>query len=307
VRKGFGSRFPLLTEAGIRKGIEYYEQALAIDPDYAQAHAELGYAYRELWDLHGRGEADLAMARARAEHALASDATNGSANELLANILLREYQWEEGRRFLDRGLAHNPGHSGLRAHSALLLAWQGRTAEALVEMRRAADLDPWFWAWHRTLGLLHGFAGEHGAAIEDLERAWKLAPGAPFIRGELANAYHLDARDEEALEAAVRELPPELASLEAAMRQGFAEAGFPGALRREVAWRVATRGEPCANDAWHGADALALLGEAEAMFECLGKAIGRKDMVFLKANRVYDPYRSDPRFTALLRRMNLAE
>ncbi len=48
-------------------------------------------------------------------------------------------------------------------------------------------------------------------------------------------------------------------------------------------------------------------GEADAMFECLQKAIDRRDLVWLEADPVYDPYREDPRFAALLRRMNLAE
>jgi hypothetical protein len=66
-------------------------------------------------------------------------------------------------------------------------------------------------------------------------------------------------------------------------------------------------GSPCSDDAWLVADSLAFLGEVGAMFDCLGKAIDRGDVVFLRADPVYDPYRSDPRFVALLRRMNLAE
>ncbi len=53
--------------------------------------------------------------------------------------------------------------------------------------------------------------------------------------------------------------------------------------------------------------ASSVIGEADALFACLQKAIDRKDEVYLKANPVYDPYRADPRFAALLRRMNLAE
>ncbi len=311
VRKGFDAMWSggWPTEAGIRKGIEYDEQALAIDPDYATAYAELGNAYLYLWDFSGRAESDLATARGWAERALASEATNGSAHAVLVEVLYRsEYQWQEARRVVNRGLAHNPGHSELRAHSAQLLAYQGQTAEAVVEMRRASDLDPWFWLWHFGLGVLHVFAAQHEAGIEELERAWALAPGVPRLRTALAYAYHLNGREEEALQAAVREFPAEFAGLEAAIRRGFEEGGYAGMVRSDVEWHIANNREPCAEaNGADGAGALALMGQADAMFECLQTAIDRRDAVFLKVNPLYDPYRSDPRFTALLRRMNLAE
>jgi hypothetical protein len=83
--------------------------------------------------------------------------------------------------------------------SANVLILRGRTAEALVEMRRAADLDPWFSFWHWVLGGFHSFAGEYDAAVEDPERAWQLAAGAPFIRSVLACGYLHTGRDQEAL------------------------------------------------------------------------------------------------------------
>jgi hypothetical protein len=159
---------------------------------------------------------------------------------------------------------------------------------------------------HRTLGILHIFAGEYGVAVDDLERAWSLAPGVP-VRLLLEYAYHRSGRDEEALEAAVRGLPAKRTGLEAAMRQGFQEAGFPGAVRARHEWFVGSTGKPCTNDPADAARDLAMLGDADAMFECLREAIDRGDWVFLKADPVFAPYRADPRFTALLRRMNLAE
>jgi tetratricopeptide (TPR) repeat protein len=190
----------------------------------------------------------------------------------------------------------------------MLLMVQGRTAEAVVEMRRAVDLDPSFSVWHVQLGAFHALAGEDNAAIEELERAWQLAPGALFLRPLLAWVYHRSGRDEEALEAFVRDLPPELAGLERAARQGFAAAGFLGMVRAGHEWRVANSGDPCArNEGVQASGGLALLGEADAMFACLEKEIDRGDLLFLKANPIYDPYRAAPRFTALLRRMNLAE
>jgi tetratricopeptide (TPR) repeat protein len=195
----------------------------------------------------------------------------------------------------------------LRYSSAILLARQEWTGEAIVEMRRAADLDPRSLMGHTELGWLHIYAREYDAAVGELERVWALAPETPALRESLADAYHLSGRDEEALQAAVRDLPAELTALEAPLRQGFEQAGFQGFIRTFHQLRVSSSGEPCWIEPESETIVLAILGEADAMFECLEQAIDRKDAPILEGNAVYAPYRSDPRFTALLRRMNLTE
>ncbi len=306
VKEGFEARWSrgLPTREGLRTAMEYYEQALAIDPDYADAHADLGNAYEELAYFTGK-ESDRAMARAQAERALALDPTNAGAYHLFAEIHRDRYEWDEARAAAERGVAHNPGHTALRHIASQLLSVQGRTSEALVEMRRVADLDPWFWVFRQNLGLLHILEGDYESAVEDLEQAWRLAP-VRAVAEILAYAYHWCGRDEAALEALLRDLPPELAEWGAAVRRGFEEAGFEGSLRASVATRIASRGDACTS--YGGNDAtLAYLGEADAMFACLERAVDRGIPLPLKTFDVYDPYRSDPRFTELLRRMNLAE
>jgi protein kinase/serine/threonine-protein kinase len=309
VKEGFEARWSRgsPTREGLRTAIECYEGALAIDPEYADAHAELGPAYRELATLQIDEEANRAIARAQAERALALDPNNGVAHYLLAQLHRDRYEWDQMRAAVERGLAHNPGNTALRFASSQLLALQGRTPEAIVERRRVADLDPWLWVWHLNLGGLHIVAADYESAVEDLERAWRLAP----VRGVaelLSYAYHKSGRDEAALEAGLRNLPPELQELGAAVRRGFEEAGYAGVLRADVAARIATRGDACTSfGGMEGSGALAYLGEADAMFACLEAAIDNGVPLMLKSFDVYDPYRSDPRLTALLQRMNLAE
>jgi tetratricopeptide (TPR) repeat protein len=310
VRRATDATWRLGTEAAHRQAVEYYRQALAIDPDYADAHAGLGYAHLYLFRFYGRAEADLAMARAQGERALAADATNGAALSLLTELLYREYRWNEARATVDEGLAHNPGNSGLRFNSAVVFAQQGRTAEAVAEMRRAVDLDPRWWSSHWGLGFALILAGEYRDAADAIERAWALGGRVPGLRGALAYAYYRAGRNEDALEALVRERTLELEAWASAVRQGFAEAGFLGAARRDVEWRIADRGDGCTSvDGEIVASTLALIGETDAMFTCLERAFDRggDTGLFLRAFAVWDPYRSDPRFTALLRRMNLAE
>jgi tetratricopeptide (TPR) repeat protein len=191
----------------------------------------------------------------------------------------------------------------------VLFAQQGRTAEAVAEMRRVVELDPGWMISHYGLGAALLLAGEYREAAQELERAWHLAPHALNVRGPLAWAYHQSGRDEEALDAYLRGLPPDLAGYAGAMRRAFAAGGFQGLTRADVDWRVAKRGDPCTNEeGTDGHGSLGIVGEADEMFECLERLIDGGDQApFLKTFSLYDPYRSDPRFTALLRRMNLAE
>ena len=79
---------------------------------------------------------------------------------------------------------------------------------------------------------------------------------------------------------------------------------------RELEVRIAETKKNCTDDGWHAVQELAYLGEDDRMFECLNEAVQRKRTpppYFSKVWPAYDPYRDDPRFTALLRRMNLEE
>jgi tetratricopeptide (TPR) repeat protein len=109
------------TAEGIRKAIDYYERALEIDPNYAYAHSQLGWAYIQRWVWQRTNDQDLLRARSEAERALTLDETNGSAQNLLASILMGEWDWEGARRILERGLDLNPRHGPLRASYGFLL------------------------------------------------------------------------------------------------------------------------------------------------------------------------------------------
>jgi hypothetical protein len=147
-------------------------------------------------------------------------------------------------------------------------------------------------------------AGDYDAATEWLERAWELEPNLPYVTRMLALAYHLRGDGAAALEAFVRGTPAEHA---AAARTGHEQSGWPGQVRASLDWRVARSGKPCTDDPILGASDLAQVGETDRMFECLHEAVSRRGFLDLKVHPSFAPYRDDPRFTALLRRMGLEE
>jgi tetratricopeptide (TPR) repeat protein len=155
-----------------------------------------------------------------------------------------------------------------------------------------------------ALGNLHLFRGEYQEAIEQYERAVEF--GWPRATPALSYAYHLNGMDDEALGAFVRGAPSPGA--EAAWRQGYDRAGYMGLARAALAQLISQGGEPCPNDPAYAAQLLAIVGETDRMFECLNESVERhRPERGLKVHPLYAPYRADPRFTALLRRMNLAD
>ncbi len=79
-------------------------------------------------------------------------------------------------------------------------------------------------------------------------------------------------------------------------------------VRATMDYQISQSGRPCTNDPGFASGVFAIIGESDRMFECMGEGIRLKRPAFLaKVWPAFEPYRDDPRFTALLRRMNLAD
>jgi hypothetical protein len=123
---------------------------------------------------------------------------------------------------------------------------------------------------------------------------------------KLAYAHHLSGDDARAAEIVIQTAPsPEVG---AAWRRAFDEDGYAGVVRADLERQVAEGGRPCTNEPSYAAFMLAVVGEADRMFECLDEGVQlKRPNNVIKVWPGFDPYRDDPRFTALLRRMGLEE
>jgi serine/threonine-protein kinase len=223
------------TPEALRKSLECFDAGLAIDPQFALGHAGLADAYILLADYGVLPPAEaMSKARQAALRALELDATLGEAEASLGFIrALYDWQWEEGSAHFRRAIALNPGYaSALHWYGLDCLALRGRFAEAAEMVAKALALDPlsalitegvgyihllqrdyekaieaygrvlemdsFFYKGYAALGRAHSLAGRYGAAIENLERAWRLCPEVPTILGALAQTYGLAGRVEEA-------------------------------------------------------------------------------------------------------------
>ncbi|MCH6553888.1 MAG: tetratricopeptide repeat protein [Acidobacteria bacterium] len=303
------------TEQGFRKALEHFQQALEIAPDYAPAHAGLSFAYQELGGWHSslpREEVHL-KAREAALKALELDDTLGEAYMALGGIqYIYEWDWAGAGRSFRQGVELNPSSAVTRIVYANYLTAMGRLEESIAIGKHTLEIDPLSPSAYGELGFTLQFAERYDEALEQYRKGLELDPNFPLIHGVLAWLYLETGSYEEAIAHSEKSL-----SL-LGTRVAPGEISWSGYIygqtgRRTEALILLDELKKRAKREYVSSAALADvylgLGEMEQALSLLEKAYEEHDvfLVWLKNHRIYDSLRSDPRFQALLRRMNFPE
>jgi tetratricopeptide (TPR) repeat protein len=298
------------SEEGIRKGIEYFEEAIRLDPLYAQAHAGLAQAYDTLGSYSFiTPEEAYTKARVAALHALEIDDNLSEAHVAMGGVLQNHlWDWAGSEEHFRRAIAADPGNAGAYHWYSDLLSALGRSDEAVAAMRRAQLLDPLSLTMNMSLGACLFYARRYADAMEQQRRTLELdpafAPAHRMMGGALEELGRLDEAIAEYKTAA--SLSKDLAAT-ALLAHAVARAGRPEEARRIHA-QLKEDAQGRYLSPYSEAAIYTGLGETDAAFERLEKAYAIRDrgMVWIKVAPRLDPLRGDPRFDALLLRMNLA-
>ncbi|MBL8988292.1 MAG: tetratricopeptide repeat protein [Gemmatimonadetes bacterium] len=285
----------------------FFERALAIDSNYAEAQAGLASVQMiaAIRGLVPRAEG-YAQATRSAERALALDSTVSEAHAVLARIA-QDYHWDYSAadRHFRRAIEQSPGDEVSHRQYARLLAVLGRKDEAIAMARRSTDLDPLAPGSYRYLGLAYYYAGRHAEAIESFDRALALDPDQVYTVAYRAYPLSALGRHAEAtgsLDRALTRAPDDLLVI-AAAGVARAAAGDSVAARRLLA-RLLERPGP---SPYLAAEILATLGDRDGMFAMLERAVAEHDPVVteLGAMPIFEPFRADPRMARLRARLRL--
>jgi adenylate cyclase len=300
------------TGESIRKGLDYFEQAIAADADYAMAHVGVALAYAELAAGAGGGTVrpDKAyhQAMAAVTTALALDADLGEAHAVLALLrMVHDFDWAGAEAEFKLALERSPGAADIYDHYGWLCGALERYDEALALVRRAQELDP---LAHRTdvaVTLLR--AGRHQEALESALRAVEFDPEHGRSRSTLGWAYLKNDMPDQGLaelERVVKLIPGHTMYL-AQLGQAY---GLTG--RTEQAREVLRQLEELSREEYvspyHMAYVHTGLGDQETAIGCLERAYEERagSVYGIKGSFLFTPLREHPRFQALLRKMNLA-
>jgi serine/threonine-protein kinase len=298
------------SQAAIKEGIGFFEQAIQEDPGYALAYSGLADSYALDLDYRGAPVVEgMERARAEARKAIALDETLAEAHTSLGWVtFIYDWDWVGAERELSRAIQLNPRYSTAHQWYSWFLAAMGRFDEALAEGRAAMELDPLSVSIRRSMGWLQYYARHFDGALENLRRALVMNPTAEETHRLLGLVYTQQGLYDEA-SASFREA---VSNSESDMLS-YAGLGHVAALRgqadearvvlRELEERQRTR--------YVSPVALAMvqvaLGEVDASFDLLEKAHQERRgwLAYLRIEPILDPLRSDPRFHGLLERMRL--
>ncbi|NLP10778.1 tetratricopeptide repeat protein [bacterium] len=300
------------TPEAAKKGLEYYEQAIEKDPNYAPAYAELAVTYfwlgQPLGALNPQREA-FSKSKAAAIKAVELDDKLAEAHAALAiATLFYDWDWESAERGYKRALELNPNSADAHREYAIYLGMIGRHRESIAEVQRALDLDPFNLAVRALVGELFWYGREYDRAIEQLQKTLELDPNFARVHLVLWGVYEAKGMYSEAVATWQKYLSLTGVSPEevAAVGNAYATGGMRGVYR----WWLERSKEKSKQGyvrpiyfAWD----YAALGEKDQAFAWLEKAYQERSsgLLFLKVDPSFDNLRSDPRFTALLKKVGL--
>jgi TolB-like protein/Flp pilus assembly protein TadD len=301
------------TGPDLDKAIDYFNRAVARDPDYAVAYAGLSDCYRVLffWSAnptHGERAADMQKARAAAEKALAIDDTLGAAHESLAGILyFSEFDLSRAKREFERAVELDPNDATAHAWFAYtVLPALGDMDRALAEIKRAIELDPFSPSFNANLGYLLIMARRYPEAIVQCRKAIELEPTYYLSHQDLAQALELSGHLDEAIAEYEKPHPSSHDPYVLAFRAHVY--GIKGDRAKANRLLDEMKALEHDHDVWPFGFALAYLGLAnktEAV-NWLERGYDRKeyDMLgMLRLHPMVDPLRGDPRFEQLIARL----
>ncbi|MFY9610946.1 MAG: protein kinase [Blastocatellia bacterium] len=299
------------TEEGLKKGIEFFEQAIARDPSYALAFSGLADSYSYLGN-HGFLPPNEAspIAKQEAMKALKIDETLAEAHTSLAYVRMNyDWDWPGAGKEYERAIELDPGYTKAHSLYAWYLAAQGRFDEAIAEMKRSLEIDPLSLYDNTNLGWHLYMSRRYAQAIEQLQMTLDMEPNFAQARIDLGQVYE----QEKMYEQAVVELQKAMAlyggspTSRAALGHAYAIAGKKGEARRVVS-QLKDLSKRKHVSSYDIAIIYTGLGETEQAFAWLEKAYKQRDGWLagrLKVDPRLDNLRSDPRLADLMRRVGL--
>jgi TolB-like protein len=189
------------TSEGLRTAISYFGQAIEKDPAYGPAYAGLADVYAVLPNYsQTSGKEAYPKAEAAALKALEINDSLSEAHISLANVRLWHKWGNDAEPEFKRGLQLNPNYSTGHQWYSIYLSIVGRNEEAIAEMEKARELDPFSIIINTELGCPYLYSKRYDRALDYFRKAVEMDPDFPFAHFALAEAYDRKSRYKEALE-----------------------------------------------------------------------------------------------------------
>jgi tetratricopeptide (TPR) repeat protein len=295
------------------RSIEYYRQAINLDPNFALAYARIAEAYGSMpaYPYISPREA-FPEAKAAAQRALEIDPTLAEAHTFLAySLVIYDWNWTEAERSFKRAIELDPNNSSAHfRYGQIFLIPTGRLDEGLAEIKRGHDLEPLDMNMGTTLAWAYFITGQKDRALEQARKSYDQEPSHPLGKWILCQLYTESGMYAEATAIAEQWLQGDPTN-QFAIRDGgmaYAKAG-----RRDKAEEMITKFRELAKTQYVPTCRIAAiygaLGEKDKAFAELDKSFEARDWELFRFNQdtYWNSLRDDPRFATFVKRLNLPE
>lgn len=304
-----------LTKDDLNKALDYYEEARAIDPEFALAY--IGIA--SVWG--GRAQQGLvpfveAQPKMKEAKKIADRFGSGLAethflSQFISTAALwlcwHDWNYVEAEKELQRAISTNPNNSKARAYLSHVLLYLNKPEEAKEQIEYAISLDPFNPLYQGLHGMFLNFVRQYDEAIAVLNKALEISPTDALLLSTLRSAYHNKGMYSAALGStkAAYLAKGDHVAVES-LNQGEKEGGYDGALIH-LANTLIARADTAYVTPWQIATLFTRAGKKEEAIIWLEKAYYMHDnnMPYIGVDPIFDFLHDDPRFIDLLNRMNL--
>ncbi|MFI5311254.1 MAG: protein kinase [Gemmatimonadales bacterium] len=297
------------SETGLRKGLDFFQQALLQDPGFARAYAGIADVWCDLADDWVAPDDAYPRAKAAAERALQRDPELAEAMISIGKVLCwHEWKFAEAERQMRRAVELGPNSATAHYILGTTLPLVGRLNDGIEEIRKALVLDPLYAHLSSWLARFFLYAKDYASAIaqgertleieEDDVRAFVFIGSAHLALGDAEKALEWFQRGQ-GLDNAVR-------TYDAMIVRALAALG-----RREEAEEILARLESESRQHYVRAEYLAMgyaaIGDLDRAFASLERAYQARSagLIYLHLDPGYEPLRNDPRYTELVARIGL--
>jgi eukaryotic-like serine/threonine-protein kinase len=302
-------QFDRFNPAGFAKAADYFRQAVAKDPSFADAHAGLADASAEIGNfISAKAATEFATAQTEAEEALALDPRSAEAHLTLGNIDSFTWKFAAADSEFRSAVDLNPNATHAHVAYSAYLTRMNRFSEAMDQAQRGLALDPQSANASVMIGYVLLSERDCGKAIAQFQNTLKIDPNYVLAYGGLENCYLAAGNDDkwaDAIEhARMITGQPQIA---AEIKRVYAASGFKGMCK----WFIQMGDDP-SKPSYSPLDVAgdyAILGDKDDAFRWLEKAYQTHDqgLASIKWGTAFDTLHSDPRYAALLKRIGLPQ
>jgi len=298
------------TGEGLKRAVDYFNQALEKDPVYAQAYAGLADSYALMgdWEYGVLPPTEaFPKAKAAATKALALENTLGEAHTSLAFVLdLFDWDWGAAEKEYKLAIELSPNYATAHQWYTWHLIVLGRNSEAIPEMRKAESLDPLSLIISADMADVLLIARRYDESIRQSRKTMEMDPGFAITHYQLGQAFLQQRKYDEGIAELQRAIG--FSGGNKTFRSNLAYA-YATSGRRNEALEILNDLKNRSNNGFSNASEIALiyvgLAEKDQAMTWLEKAYGERFNPSVLLRPCFDPVRSDPRFQDLLRRIGL--